>query len=114
VPTYEYECENKKCGKLYEVFMAMSADRTGVKCPHCGSKKKKQQITGCAFSFKNPVGTDRYENDHDYRFRHKLPDAAALREKAKNKASGESGYVGRNPYKKFDDVNRPGAFGEVK
>lgn len=70
--TYDFEC--KKCGNEYEEIV-QKYDETGkypdVKCPVCGSKRKVKLITGCSYQFANPIGTDRYNNSHDYRFKHK-------------------------------------------
>jgi putative FmdB family regulatory protein len=114
MPIFEFQC--KKCSERYDVLVKKS-DPTGkypgVRCPACNSVSKKQQISLCSFSFKDPVGTDRYRNDHDYRAKHRMPSAMAEREAAMKKATDETGYVGKRPYKDFDDLNKNN-FGEVK
>ena len=61
----------------------LSYDKEGiypdVVCPECGSDKKTQLATACNFMFANPVGTDRYNNSHDYRYRYKQPQVAQER-----------------------------------
>ncbi|MCG6916882.1 MAG: zinc ribbon domain-containing protein [Deltaproteobacteria bacterium] len=45
MPTYEYRCMN--CNKAFEVVMPISEYEKGkVKCPKCGKKRVKQQISG--------------------------------------------------------------------
>jgi putative FmdB family regulatory protein len=111
LPIYSFQCENSKCQHIYEILVRY--DSTGnykrVKCPKCKSVKKKQQISRFAF-----VGsTDAYNGSHDYRFKTKLPNAIDQREKAQKKAEDPTGYVGKKPYKDFDDLNKNN-FGEVK
>jgi putative FmdB family regulatory protein len=44
MPTYEYRCLN--CKKPFTVMMSISEYEKGkVKCPKCGKRKVKQQIT---------------------------------------------------------------------
>ena len=44
MPTYEYVCE--KCGKSFEVILSLAEyAKKQTKCPKCGSKDIKQQIT---------------------------------------------------------------------
>ncbi len=105
MPIYSFQC--KKCGNKYDAFAAW--DKTGeyssVKCS-CGSKKKDKLVTGFSFNFSNPVGTDRYENDHDYRFHHKQKDVRAERA-----AAEAASHVGPTPYGKVaDDLSNSSNF----
>jgi len=44
MPTYEYRCLN--CNKPFNVVMSISEYEKGkVKCPKCGKKRVKQQIS---------------------------------------------------------------------
>jgi len=44
MPTYEYRCLN--CNKPFTVAMSISEYEKGkVKCPKCGKRRVKQQIT---------------------------------------------------------------------
>jgi putative FmdB family regulatory protein len=44
MPTYEYRCLN--CKKPFEVVMSISEYEKGkVKCPKCGKRKAKQQLS---------------------------------------------------------------------
>ena len=44
MPTYEFECE--KCGKSFSVILSLADyEKKKYKCPKCGSKQVKQQIT---------------------------------------------------------------------
>jgi putative FmdB family regulatory protein len=44
MPTYEYRCMN--CKKPFTVMMSISEYEKGkVKCPKCGKRRVKQQIT---------------------------------------------------------------------
>jgi putative FmdB family regulatory protein len=114
MPIYEFECKNKKCQKEYAEQIPMSEyDETGkfpnVKCPHCGSVRKRKLLSVANFQFAQPEGTDRYNNSHDYRFNHKQPSIRAERELAE-KAS----RMGANPYNPIDDVGGGEYFGEVQ
>jgi putative FmdB family regulatory protein len=45
MPTYEYVCD--QCGKKFTLVMSISEhDKKNAKCPHCGSRKITQQISG--------------------------------------------------------------------
>jgi len=107
MPSFDFEC--KKCSLHYEDFV--SYDKTGkypgVKCPECGSKHKRKLVSCCNFSFAQPVGTDRYENSHDYRFHHKLPSVLAERQAAEEAAASEQ------PYETINDLNIDSAWGET-
>jgi putative FmdB family regulatory protein len=114
MPVYQFEC--KKCGVTYDRLLKYDekGKYPGVKCPDCGSKKKKQLLHSFAFSFTNPVGTDRWNGSHDYRFKHKLPTALGEREAATKAASSKTGFTSARPYNKIDDVSGGKNFGEVK
>ena len=44
MPTYEYVCE--KCGKAFSVILSLTDyEKKKAKCPDCGSKQVRQQIT---------------------------------------------------------------------
>ena len=107
MPVYDFKCG--KCGKSYE-FSAKydsSGEYPGVNCSYCGSSEKTKMVSCFSFRFGDPVGTDVWNNSHDYRFKHKLPSAVAER-----KASDER-LNGANPYPEIDDLNSCN-FGEVK
>lgn len=105
MPTYDFEC--KKCKSHYEARTSYDekGKYAGVECPGCGSKSKKKLVSCCSFSFSNPVGTDRYENSHDYRFHHKLPSVLAERQAAEEAAAFEQ------PYNNINDLNIDSAWG---
>ncbi|MBN2254359.1 MAG: zinc ribbon domain-containing protein [Deltaproteobacteria bacterium] len=43
MPTYDYQCQSKKCGKKFTVFLSLSDYEKGkVACPKCKSKRVKQ------------------------------------------------------------------------
>lgn len=106
---YEFRCN--KCKEEYEIKTAY--DETGkyakIKCPHCNSKRKEKLLSNFDFSFKDPIGTDKWSGSHDYRAKTKFPHAIAEREKAKKLS-----HMGKNPYPDIDDISRGDKFGEVK
>jgi len=112
MPFYNFEC--KKCGEIYEELAAY--DETGkypkVKCPACNSKSKRKLISVCSFTFANPVGTDRYENSHDYRFHHKMNKKGGVRDE--RAAAEAASHMGAQPYNHIDDISSGQHFGEVK
>lgn len=98
---YDFEC--KKCNAQYEELVDYDekGKYPGVKCPACGSKRKTKLISSCAFSFTNPVGTDRWnsaDTGHDYRFKHNIPRVKKEREMAERLS-----HMGGNPYGNVDD-----------
>jgi putative FmdB family regulatory protein len=112
MPSYSFEC--KKCEVGYELMTAYDATGKypGVKCPHCGSKRKTKLITACNYSFADPVGTDRWNSEsggHDYRFRHNLPNVIKERQRAE-----EASHMGKNVYNPINDLENNDAWGEVK
>ena len=43
MPTYDFQCQSKKCGKKFTVFLSLSDYEKGkVVCPKCKSKRVKQ------------------------------------------------------------------------
>lgn len=101
MPLYEFLC--KKCNHQYEELV--SYDETDkyetVQCPECGSGEKDKLVSCCNFTFADPVGTDRWNNSHDYRFKHKLPSVKAEREKAQ-----QASRVGPSPYQNINDLDK--------
>ena len=97
---YDFHC--KKCNQDYDAFAPY--DETGkypsVKCPQCVSKRKLKTVSrGFAFSFTDPVGTDRWHSDatgHDYRFKYNLPKVRMEREFAE-----KFSHMGPNPYEEI-------------
>lgn len=109
---YQFEC--LKCKKEYEEFS--SYDESGkypkVTCPHCNSKRKNRVVSGCAFNFTNPVGTDRWHSEksgHDYRYKHNLPNVQRERQLAQR-----ASHMGPQPYTNIDDISSGNHFGDVE
>lgn len=109
MPLYEFQC--KKCKTQYSELCKIEDEELypDVKCPKCKSSKKVKLISQSSFNFKNPEGTDRWNNSHDYRFNTVLPKRKAEREAAEKKS-----HVGPNPYKNIDDISSGKNFGPVK
>lgn len=109
MPIFVFKCGAESCGGVYEVLTKY--DGTGkyrkVKCPVCGSKRKKQQTHTFAFNFGDPVGTNRWRS-HDYRFYHNLPNVK------KQRANAEAAAKGDSPYNEIDDVGTGKYFGPVE
>ena len=59
MPTYDYKCENKKCGRVTEVMHGMTAV-PAVACDMCGRRMKRQIGGGSGIIFK---GTGYYCTD---------------------------------------------------
>ena len=123
MPIYVFECKNEECGKTYEELTSYdeSGKFEGVKCPVCGSEEKSRQVHTCGFNFTNPIGTKRWKNSHDYRFRHNLPNVIKERENAAMAANmpniareAGSGLTSDTPYNNIDDISGGEHFGEVK
>lgn len=108
MPLYEFEC--KKCGKTYSELT--SFDETGkykgIKCPSCKSSKKIKLVSVGNFAFSNPVGTDKWNNSHDYRYNTVLPTKKKEREEAQ-----KNSHMGSNPYNNIDDISSGENFGPV-
>ena len=85
------------------------------------SKSKVSLVSSTNFSFSNPEGTDKFNNSHDYRFKHKMEKPGGV--KATRKIAEAVSKMGTDPYgdadvKKFgqqiDDITSGENFGEVK
>ena len=90
-------------------------------CPECGSKSKNSLVSTTNFAFSNPEGTDKFNNSHDYRFKHKMEKPGGVKEQ--RKMAEAVSKMGTDPYgdsdvKKFgskiDDITSGENFGEVK
>jgi putative FmdB family regulatory protein len=112
MPLYEFEC--KKCKHKYEELAKFDPEGKykGVACPECNSKSKKRLHSACTCTFTNPVGTDKYENSHDYRYHHNLNKSGGV--KQTRKLVEQASHVGPTPYPDIDDVSSGKHFGEVK
>lgn len=105
MPIFEYKCLD--CDHKYELLVR--SDNQEIACTKCGSKNKVKLFPSrVSFTFANPVGTDVWNNSHDYRFHHNLPKVKAEREAA------EKFNKGKNPYNEIDDFSNDSNFGEVK
>lgn len=116
MPRYEMMCD--KCQEVYDVWSSMSRKDESVSeaaCPSCGGKKKTE-IMGCpSVAFSNPVGTDRWQSDskgHDYRFKYNMDKPGGTRDQ--RKAAERASKVGKEPYRRIDDISSGKHFGEVK
>lgn len=116
MPFYDFECE--KCEEKFDVFCSMSEKESNIKkikCPSCNSKSVKE-IVGCpSINFSNPVGTDRWHSDksgHDYRHKYNMDRPGGVRDLRKHAES--KSRVGKDPYRKIDDISSGKHFGEVK
>jgi len=112
MPYFEFEC--KKCGEKYEELTTFdeSGKYPGIKCPACNSKSKRKLISACHCVFSNPVGTDLYENSHDYRFHHEQDKKGGVRDQ--RAAAEAASHVGPSPYNEIDDISSGKHFGKVK
>ena len=110
----EFEC--KKCHEKYEELTKYDPTNKykSIKCPKCGSKRKTPLVSVCNWNFTNPVGTDRWNNSHDYRFKTKLPQAKAERANAAKAAKAKTGFTSKTPYSKIDDISSGKHEGPVK
>jgi len=109
-------CE--KCEEIYDVWASMSKKEEAVEvaiCPKCGSRDKSESYGACSVSFSNPVGTDRWNSDskgHDYRHKHNMDRQGGVRDQ--RIAAERASIVGKEPYRKIDDVSSGKHFGEVE
>jgi Zn finger protein HypA/HybF involved in hydrogenase expression len=100
----EFKC--LECDLIYEELCLHdeSEKYKNIKCPKCKSKKKTSVLTKVpGFSFANPVGTDRWNNEqkgHDYRFKYMQPRVKEERENAEKKS-----HMGKDVYKNHDDIS---------
>ena len=115
MPRYEMKCEN--CQEIYDVWSSISKKEDSVKeasCPKCNSAEKSE-IFGCSVKFANPVGTDRWNSEskgHDYRFKYNMDKPGGPRDQ--RAAAERASKVGKEPYRKIDDISSGKHFGEVK
>lgn len=110
MPIYSFRCY--ECNAEYEELVSYDEtdEYADISCPECESVKKEKLVTTqFAFSFANPVGTDRYNNSHDYRYKHKAPQIATERD-----AAEKASHMGAQPYNPIDDVSSGKHFGEVQ
>ena len=112
MPLYEFQC--KRCEEVYEELAKYDemGKYKGIKCPECGSTRKKRLMSSSSFNFTNPEDTGRWNNErtgHDYRYKHKQPAVRKVREDARRES-----HVGPTPYVGIDDVSSGRNFGEVK
>ena len=93
MPIYEFEC--KDCNEQFEDLVSMSLCETcpDTVCPKCESKNWTKLVSKSSFNFTNPVGTDRWNNSHDYRFNHNIPSVKKERETAE-----KFSHMGATPY----------------
>ena len=112
MPIYDFEC--LKCNNVYSEKVSFeNTTFKGVECP-CGCKRKKrvnivENMVSQGITFGNPVGTDVWNNNHDYRFKHNLPKVLNERANAEKKS-----HMGTNPYNSIDDVSSGKNFGTSK
>lgn len=59
MPIYEYECQNAKCGHVFEVFQKMS-DAPVKTCPECKGRKVHKLVSASSFVLK---GSGWYQTD---------------------------------------------------
>jgi DNA-directed RNA polymerase subunit RPC12/RpoP len=102
------------CDENYDEFVNFDekGEYPDVECPKCHSKKKQSIFTAsCSFNFVNPQGTDRWNNSHDYRYKHNIPKVIEERANAE-----KNSHMGGTPqiYQGIDDINSGKHFGEVK
>lgn len=116
MPRYEFECE--KCHEIFDIWSSMAEKTQSVKkskCPKCKSKKITEIMGAPSVSFANPVGSDRWNSDskgHDYRHKWNVDRPGGIRDQRKN--AEHKSHVGKEPYRKIDDISGGKHFGEVK
>ena len=87
MPTYTYEC--KKCGRSFDVFHAMTANRR-VRCTECGGGCKRRIGIGSGIIFK---GSGFYETDYrkgDGKAAEKAPAGGEAKSESKTETKSES------------------------
>ena len=96
MPFYDLKCE---CKNVYEVFVAHKEIKN-CECPECGSKKKKNLITG--FSIGGPTAAKM--GRFNYRAGYNMEKA-----KGDRRAAEAGSHMGTNPYQQpgiaIDDMN---------
>lgn len=113
MPLYVFEC--KKCKAQWEEITRYdeAGKYPGVRCPNCKSKRKDRVICGTVnFQFSQPVGTDRFNNHHDYRHKWNMDRPGGVRDQRKQ--AEDKSHMGTEPYNPIDDVSSGENFGEVK
>jgi len=112
MPLYSFKC--KKCD--HEWDEVTSYDEMGkysdIRCPECKSKSKDKLISMANFKFSQPVGTDRFNNSHDYRHNWNMDRQGGTRDQRKE--AQEKSHMGAEPYNSIDDISSGEHFGEVK
>jgi putative FmdB family regulatory protein len=114
MPIYEFLC--KKCSKEFSELT--NFDETNkypdVVCPHCSSKKKEKIMSIAGFNFSNPVGTDKFNNSHDYRHGWNLNKPGGALETRRN--AEKKSHMGQTNeiYRPIDDLNKDKSWGKVK
>ena len=43
MPIYSFNCQ--KCGKNFDLLVGVTREKTEIKCPHCGSRDVKKNLT---------------------------------------------------------------------
>lgn len=104
MPIYCFEC--KDCKYEYEILTNFDEknEYPAVFCPMCQSSNKYKIPALCGFTFTNPIGTDKHNNSHDYRYYKKLEQIRAEKETASKKDAA---------YREIDDISCGKYFGEV-
>ena len=101
MPTYDYECE--KCGKSFEAFQSMTADRlTECQDEACDGKVKRLIGTGAGLLFK---GSGFYTTDYrsdSYKAGAKSDSKGSSETKKTDSKSAKSGDSGSKSPKKGD------------
>jgi len=113
IPRYEFECE--KCQCVYDIWSSIAEKEQNVKkgkCPKCKSKKKKEIMGFQSFNFGNPVGSDKWNNSHDYRFKHEMEKPGGVREQRAD--AEKKSHVGATPYRDINDLGNDKNWGEVR
>jgi len=112
MPMYEFQC--KKCENVW--CEITSYDESGkyptIRCPECKSKRKDKLLSAANFKFAEPVGTDRFNNSHDFRHNWNMDRPGGVRDQKKK--AQDASHVGPEPYRKIDDISSGKHFGEVK
>ncbi|MCS7149665.1 MAG: zinc ribbon domain-containing protein [Caldimicrobium sp.] len=54
MPIYEFKCS--KCGRFFETLCFSQEDEKEVKCPHCGSKEVKKELSSFTTSWSRSFG----------------------------------------------------------